>query len=222
MTHPRPRKEPTSAVNHRTNSPKSSSKSTTPITKTISKSPETHRVFTENDEIQLLKFLSQSPNNNTVTFNGNFTETQIAKKLKRLKEKYHKFARSKSLIKTPHDQKIYEFGRKIWGRNAAKGKEPVIELHEKRNEYCLEGLRRLGKEKLKKMNEKWMELKLEESELTMNKGQGQGQKFEKKIGSGSGKQRKKATQPKLWTGHGIIIEICHVRIIASHNCQDEK
>ncbi|KAJ8568381.1 hypothetical protein K7X08_027914 [Anisodus acutangulus] len=214
MTHPRPRKKPTSAVNHRTNSPKSSSKSTTPITKTISKSPETHRVFTENDEIQLLKFLSQSPNNNTVTFNGNFTETQIAKKLKRLKEKYHKFARSKSLIKTPHDQKIYEFGRKIWGRNAAKGKEPVIELHEKdliheppvlklhenhevsgeegtedvnledfpflvnemttmfqRNEYCLEGLRRLGKEKLKKMNEKWMELKLEESELTMNKVQ---------------------------------------------------
>ncbi|XP_009592165.1 probable transcription factor At1g44810 [Nicotiana tomentosiformis] len=195
-TPPRPRKNPSSAANHRRNSPKSSEKPT-PITKTISKTPETHRVFTEIEEIQLLKTLLESPNNSEFTSNGNFTETQIAKKLKRLKEKYHKLARSKSLIKTPHDQKIYEIARQIWGRNAAKGKEPVVELNRSceeekgveeevnleefpflvsemmsifgRNEYCKEGLRRLGKEKLKRMNEKWMELRLKEAEVMVNK-----------------------------------------------------
>ncbi|XP_060169674.1 STOREKEEPER protein-like isoform X2 [Lycium barbarum] len=181
------------------------------MTKTISKSPETthSRVFTENDEIQLLKTLLKSPNNSSGLPDSNLTKTQIAKKVKRLKEKYHKFARSKSLIKTPHDGKIYEIGRKIWGRNAAKEKElHEKELHEKelhenhevseeeraieienvnlddfpflvnemttnfqRNDYFKEGLRRLGKEKLKGMNEKWMELKLEESELMVNKVQ---------------------------------------------------
>lgn len=195
MTHSRHRKSPTSAVNHRRISPE---KPTTPITTTkeISKSPEPHsRIFTEKDEIQLLKTLSQSPNK---PYNTNFTSTQIAKKLKRLKEKYHKLARSKSLIKTPHDREIYEIGRTIWGRNAnaAKGKELLgVELHEsfegviiledftflmnemkavfERNEgyYCKEGLRRLGKKKLKEMNEKWMELKLEESEVMMSKAQ---------------------------------------------------
>ncbi|MCD9560324.1 hypothetical protein HAX54_018939 [Datura stramonium] len=187
MTQPRPRKESASAVNHRRNSSKSPENPTTPITKKISKSPETHhRVFTEDDEIQLLKTLSQSPNNTVASpplsglRNGNFTETQIAKKLKRLKEKYHKLARSKSLIKTPHDGEVYEIGRKIWGRHtaAAKGKELLVVNHEvseekedKRNGYCKEGLRRLGKEKLKKMNEKWMQLKLEESELNVKKVQ---------------------------------------------------
>nr|XP_016475702.1 PREDICTED: uncharacterized protein LOC107797339 [Nicotiana tabacum] len=185
-TPPRPKRNPTSAANHRKNSPKSPEK-------TISKTPETHRVFTENDEIQLLKTLSGSPNTSEFTSNGNFTEKQIAKKLKKLKEKYHKLARSKSLIKTPHDQKIYEIARQIWGRNVAKGKEkePVVELHRSceeevnleefpflvsemmsvfgRSGYCKEGLRRLGKEKLKKMNEKWMELRLKEAEIMVNK-----------------------------------------------------
>ncbi|XP_060169676.1 uncharacterized protein LOC132600486 isoform X4 [Lycium barbarum] len=107
--------------------------------------------------------------------------------------------------------RFMKFGRKNWGRNAAKGKEQVVELHEnqekelhenhevseeeraieienvnlddfpflvnemttnfQRNDYFKEGLRRLGKEKLKGMNEKWMELKLEESELMVNKVQ---------------------------------------------------
>lgn len=113
--------------------------------------------------------------------------------MKKLKEKYHKFARTKSLIKSPHDGEIYELGRKIWGRNAAKEKQLLVvadhDAHEdvnldefsflmneissifQRNEYCYEGLRRLGKMKLKVMNEKWMELKLEESELMVNKTQ---------------------------------------------------
>ncbi|KAH0730523.1 hypothetical protein KY289_001711 [Solanum tuberosum] len=52
-------------------------------------------VFTETDAIVLLKTLSQSPNNNDLR-TGNFTNAQIAYKLKKLKEKYHKFARSKS------------------------------------------------------------------------------------------------------------------------------
>ncbi|OIT28047.1 PREDICTED: probable transcription factor At1g11510 [Nicotiana attenuata] len=201
-TPPRRKRNPTSAANHRENSPKSPEKSI-PITKTLSKTPEAHRVFTENDEIQLLKTISGSPNNSEFTSNGNFTEKQIAKKLKRLKEKYHKLARSKSLIKTPHDKKIYEIARQIWGRNAAKGKEPGVELHRSceeekgaeveveveeevnleefpflvsemmsifgRSEYCKEGLRRLGKEKLKRMNEKWMELRLKEAEIMVNK-----------------------------------------------------
>lgn len=105
-------------------------------------------------------------------------------------------ARSKSQIKTPHDGEIYEIGRKIWGRNAAKGKELLVVVGEEdhdededvnlddfsflvnemtmvfqRNEYCKQGLRKLGKKKLMEMNEKWMELKLKESELMMNKTQ---------------------------------------------------
>ncbi|KAL3354376.1 hypothetical protein AABB24_018828 [Solanum stoloniferum] len=194
MTHSRSREKSTTAVNHRTNSLKSPENSTLPITKTITKSAETHRLFSENDEIALLKTLSQSPNNNGLR-TGNFTDAQIANKLKKLKEKYHKLARSKSQIKTPHDGEIYEIGRKIWGRNAAKGKELLVveeENHDEdedvnlddfsflvnemtmvfqRNEYCKEGLRKLGKKKLMEMNEKWMELKLKESELMMNKTQ---------------------------------------------------
>ncbi|KAK4709086.1 hypothetical protein R3W88_030011 [Solanum pinnatisectum] len=195
MTHSRAREKSTSAVNHRTNSPKSPGNSTPPpITKTITKSAETHRIFTETDEIALLKNLSQSPNNNGLR-TGNFTDAQVAYKLKKLKEKYHKFARSKSQIKTPHDGEIYEIGRKIWGRNAAKGKELLVveeEDHDEdedvnlddfsflvnemtmvfqRKEYCKEGLRKLGKKKLMEMNEKWMELKLKESALMMNKTQ---------------------------------------------------
>ncbi|XP_069147186.1 probable transcription factor At1g61730 [Solanum lycopersicum] len=196
MTHSRSREKSNTAVNHRTNSPKSPENSTLPpITKTITKSAESHRLFTLSDEIALLKTLSQSPNSNELR-TGNFTEAQIANKLKKLKEKYHKLARSKSQIKTPHDGEIYEIGRKIWGRNAAKGKELLVVVGEEdhdededvnlddfsflvnemtmvfqRNEYCKQGLRKLGKKKLMEMNEKWMELKLKESELMMNKTQ---------------------------------------------------
>ncbi|KAH0780721.1 hypothetical protein KY290_000319 [Solanum tuberosum] len=90
-------------------------------------------VFTETNEIALLKTLSQSPNNNDLR-TGYFTYAQIAYKLKKLKEKYHKFARSKSQIKTPHDCEIYEIGRKIWGRNAAKGKELLVVEEEDHDE----------------------------------------------------------------------------------------
>ncbi|KAG5616850.1 hypothetical protein H5410_016674 [Solanum commersonii] len=47
------------------------------ITKTITKSAENHRVFTETDEIALRKTLSQSPNNNDLR-TENFTEAQTA------------------------------------------------------------------------------------------------------------------------------------------------
>ncbi|PHU03787.1 hypothetical protein BC332_29038 [Capsicum chinense] len=176
------RKTPTSAVNHRTNPPKSAVNTTT-TTKKISKSGQPHKVFTEKDEIQVLKNLSQLPISMKDPLH-NFTGKQIAKKQKRLKEKYHKFARTKSLMKTPHDREVYELGRKIWGRDAIKEKEKShiddVNLEEFPflvNEMKVyfpnyeEGLKRLGEKKLKEMNEKWMELKLEESELMVNKSQ---------------------------------------------------
>lgn len=91
------------------------------------------RVFTDSDEIRLLKSLtkaaakSESPQITTVdsvVFNrinrslgSKFTHTQISDKVRRLRAKYHKQARSKSLIRTHHDQRVFKICRKIWGKN---------------------------------------------------------------------------------------------------------
>ncbi|KAF3455155.1 hypothetical protein FNV43_RR05603 [Rhamnella rubrinervis] len=105
------------------------------------------RLFTEEDETHLLKIFYKvtkssppssspinSPNLDRIerSLGLRFSHTQIIDKLRRLRLKYHKQARTKSLIKTHHDRQVYKIARKIWGkttsssssaRSESKGKE---------------------------------------------------------------------------------------------------
>ncbi|KAK9279042.1 hypothetical protein L1049_012717 [Liquidambar formosana] len=170
------------------------------------------RIFTEKDERGLLKalfnltkstrFSTSSTNIASPIYNliakslsAEFSHGQITDKLRRLRQKYHKQARTKSLIKTPHDRKIYELARKIWGKNSLKkrnssecGDEPKIvsgvwaarkeegNLWDfpglmgeiswlPENEVWREGLRCLESAELKGLNEKWILQQMEEAEV---------------------------------------------------------
>ncbi|GAA0148040.1 hypothetical protein LIER_07590 [Lithospermum erythrorhizon] len=90
-----------------------------------SKTPPSGRLFTEQDEIKLLKAYKKSirknPNSTPSSLSfGKFSQTQISSKIKRLKEKYHKMAKTKSNIKTHQDRKIYLLGCRIWGKKNGK------------------------------------------------------------------------------------------------------
>ncbi|KAL5763923.1 hypothetical protein ACOSQ2_016517 [Xanthoceras sorbifolium] len=123
----------------------------TPTTKSTLATPssstsQSGRLFTDTDEIRLLKTYykitksnpssltsSSSSSSSPITvdpqtyqrinkaLNSKFTHSQITDKLRRLRVKYHKHARSKSLIRTPHDQEIFNLARKTWGK---KTKQP--------------------------------------------------------------------------------------------------
>lgn len=104
------------------------------------------RVFTDSDEIRLLKIFkklaeqnpsssSSSTPNSTITIDSSsfnrinsslgskFTHAQITDKIRRLRVKYHKQARSKSLIKTPHDQALFKIAQLIWGKKKTNRKK---------------------------------------------------------------------------------------------------
>ncbi|KAL2536189.1 putative transcription factor [Forsythia ovata] len=184
------KRKSSTAVKHR-NSPKSLPPQPPSFT-----SQKSNRLFTQEDEINLLKSLL-NPTTNPFP-NSHFSEAQITDKLRRLKQKYHKLAKTKSSIKTPHDRKIYEIARQIWGkkilssstpmgddrkRKGSEGDEsinwsdfPVLMKHVSRAfpgnvEVYKEGLKGLGADILKGLNEKWMMLEMEEAEIIARRAQ---------------------------------------------------
>ncbi|XP_031272115.1 GLABROUS1 enhancer-binding protein-like [Pistacia vera] len=102
------------------------------------------RLFTDSDEVRLLKTLEKltkstppSPqitvdpetfNRISSAHNSKFTQSQITYKLRTLRTKYHKQARTKSLIKTPHDQKLFKIARKIWGKQIKRKSKRLGDL----------------------------------------------------------------------------------------------
>ncbi|XP_030521044.1 probable transcription factor At1g61730 [Rhodamnia argentea] len=101
--------------------------------------PRPDQLFSEEDEIRLLKSLSKlinpllSPTVDAPTLDGiekslgpNFTRAQLSNKIRRLRDKYHRQARTKVLIRTPHDRRVFELARGVWGKRSSKerkGKE---------------------------------------------------------------------------------------------------
>ncbi|KAI6685223.1 hypothetical protein NL676_031136 [Syzygium grande] len=81
--------------------------------------PRPDRLFSEEDEIRLLKSLSKLTNRPLLLL--------VANKIRRLRDKYHRQARTKALVRTPHDRAVFELARNVWGRrNSGKkrrGKE---------------------------------------------------------------------------------------------------
>ncbi|PON71190.1 hypothetical protein TorRG33x02_254820 [Trema orientale] len=164
-------------------------------------------LFTESDETLLLKtFLKvskhSSPSSSTITSPNlarirtslglRFSHSQIIDKLRRLRLKYHRQARTKSLIKTPHDLKLYNIARKIWGkktqhkrlRHAKKEEEEPqtsggsegfraeSEEFSRENDEVLEkGSVCLDEEKVRSVRERWMVLRMEEAELMAQKAE---------------------------------------------------
>ncbi|CAL5436177.1 unnamed protein product [Camellia sinensis] len=169
------------------------------------KSPSRRVLFTEQDEIHLLKALKRAnklsssavaspPPPLSGVIGGDFSDVQITDKLRRLRQRYHKLARTKSLMKTPRDWKIYEMGRKIWGKKLKNsrresksvedgGFEGEVDLGDfpallrevsgifPENRVYREGLERLGREKLMSFNEKWMVQRMEEAGLLAKKAE---------------------------------------------------
>ncbi|KAK4441231.1 hypothetical protein Salat_0458000 [Sesamum alatum] len=153
------------------------------------------RLFTQKDEIDLLNSLLNSAGN--PISGGDFSKAQISDKIRRLKQKYHKQARSKSSIKTPHDRKAYELARKIWGPKKTRIPSPpplddakkegsesrinwsnfpflmkqVSRAFSGSNEVYKQGLEGLGEDVLKGFDEKWMELENEEAALEDRRAQ---------------------------------------------------
>lgn len=171
------------------------------------KSPSRRVLFTEEDEIHLLKALKRAnklsssavaypPPPLSGVIGGDFSDVQITDKLRRLRQRYHKLARTKSLMKTPRDRKIYEMGRKIWGKKLKNSRESKSVEEEEdggfegevdlgdfpalmrevsgifpENSVYREGLERLGREKLMSLNEKWMVQRMEEAGLLAKKAE---------------------------------------------------
>ncbi|KAJ0084222.1 hypothetical protein Patl1_30555 [Pistacia atlantica] len=170
------------------------------------------RLFTDSDEVRLLKTLEKltkstppSPqitvdpetfNRISSALNSKFTQSQITYKLRTLRTKYHKQARTKSLIKTPHDQKLFKIARKIWGKQIkrkSKRRERNDEREQERGEVVnledypalvgefskylplslvwREALRSLGSGKLREMDEKWKSIGIEEAKIVIKKAE---------------------------------------------------
>ncbi|GLT81738.1 hypothetical protein SLE2022_001730 [Rubroshorea leprosula] len=185
----------------------------TPAT-SVTQNGRSSRLFTEADETRLLKSLakitkssplptpSSTVDSHTLDriaklLGTKFTPSQINDKLRRLRLKYHKHARSRSLIKTPHDQRIFKIAQRIWGKK--KNSEAVANNEEEpgneergdgqpdleqfpylvaefsrilpENEMWKEGLRRLEEEKLREMNQKWKLLKVEEAKVVAKRAE---------------------------------------------------
>ncbi|KAI9196242.1 hypothetical protein LWI28_022198 [Acer negundo] len=210
--------------------PTTTTKSKSKQSKPSSSTSQNHRrLFTDSDEIRILKTYykftksttpSASSSSSPVTVdsqtferinkavNSKFTQSQIIDKLRKLRTKYRKQARTKSLIKTPHDQEIFNIARKMWG-NKTKPKEKKVEdpassddnnfneeaeeeeavvtgNEQRREEVNLEEYpllvsefskyipvnpmwKLLGNSKLKKMNEQWVSIGIEEAKIVTKK-----------------------------------------------------
>ncbi|XWS28665.1 hypothetical protein CRYUN_Cryun25bG0090400 [Craigia yunnanensis] len=169
------------------------------------------RVFSESDEIQILKCLiratkSVSPPIITVgtpTINRivkrlyyKFTPSQISDKLRRLRDKYHRHARNKPLARTHHDRRIFKLSKRVWGKKITPKKNDKVEERigsgkgdgvrslEKfpylvaefsrvlpDNEVWKERMKGLEEEKLRKMDQGWVFIKVEEAKLVAKKAE---------------------------------------------------
>ncbi|KAI3997190.1 hypothetical protein MKX01_009034 [Papaver californicum] len=97
--------------------------------------PRFQRVFSEEDEIYLLKgFLEitqDTPNPSMAapmlyervgkSLSGEINQTQLIEKLRKLRQKYTKQVLEKLVIKNPHEKEIFEISNKIWGENPSRG-----------------------------------------------------------------------------------------------------
>ncbi|OMO90387.1 hypothetical protein COLO4_19208 [Corchorus olitorius] len=110
------------------------------------------RVFSDSDEIQILKSLIKATKSlpspiTTVAaeivdriakrLNYKFTSSQINGKIRKLKTKYHKHVKNKSLVRTHHDRKIFKLSKRIWGKKTAPKKKNETqggEIGNKKNE----------------------------------------------------------------------------------------
>ncbi|KAK8683401.1 hypothetical protein V6N13_039462 [Hibiscus sabdariffa] len=169
------------------------------------------RVFSESDEIRILRFLiratnSLSPPITTIgtptinrlveRLNHRFTPSQINDKLRRLRDKFRKHVNNKYLVKTHHDRRLYKLSRRIWGKKKAPKKADKLrgaETVESRegdgdlekypylvaefsrilpdNEVWKERLKGLEESKLRKMDQEWVLLKVEEAKLVAQKAE---------------------------------------------------
>ncbi|KAL4296746.1 hypothetical protein GQ457_12G027900 [Hibiscus cannabinus] len=169
------------------------------------------RVFSESDEIRILRFLIRatkplSPPITTIgtptinrlveRLNHRFTPSQINDKLRRLRDKFRKHVNNKYLVKTHHDRRLYKLSRRIWGKKKApkkadklRGAEPVesgegdgdLEKYPylvaefsrvlPDNEVWKERLKGLEESKLRKMDQEWVLLKVEEAKLVAQKAE---------------------------------------------------
>ncbi|KAL8057718.1 hypothetical protein ABFX02_04G202200 [Erythranthe guttata] len=150
--------------------------------------PSAFSFFTEKDEIDLLESLAPTAAAaappRAYPFRRQFTESQIANKTRRLRQNYYKFARSESFIKTPHHRRIYEIGNKIWGNAAGGGGGGEEEINWNDYPYLMnavsgvfrgtmnlykEGLKALGKDIVKGLDNRWKEIAIEEAALHAQK-----------------------------------------------------
>ncbi|KAL7115894.1 hypothetical protein ACP275_04G209700 [Erythranthe tilingii] len=160
--------------------------------------PSAFSFFTEKDEIDLLESLATpaAAPPRAYPFRRQFTESQIANKTRRLRQNYNKLARSKSFIKTPHHRRIYEIGNKIWGKEKTIVPPPPSAARKRRaaggeeeinwNDYPFlmnavsgvfrgtmnlykEGLKALGKDIVKGLDNRWKEIAIEEAALHAEK-----------------------------------------------------
>ncbi|EXC24898.1 hypothetical protein L484_011764 [Morus notabilis] len=184
----------------------------------LSSPPQSPRVFSESDEVHLLKtFRKISKSSSCSSFSNSpsslssltitsqhldliesslglrFSHTQIIDKLRRLKLKYHRQARTKSLIRTHHDLRLHRISRSIWGRININSAKRHIAFHQEKGEnntdaaavgledfpflkeefsrilpengVWKQGLKCLGAEKMRGFNEEWMLVRKEEAEL---------------------------------------------------------
>ncbi|XVE79362.1 hypothetical protein DITRI_Ditri14bG0052200 [Diplodiscus trichospermus] len=176
------------------------------------------RVFSESDEIQILKCLIRATkfvpppittigistiNRIVKRLNYKFSFSQINDKLRRLRDKYHKHARNRSLVRTHHDRRIFKLSKKVWGKKitqkktekveerveggkelAERGKGDEFEKLEKfpylvaefskvlpDNEVWKERMKGLEEEKLRKMDQDWIFIKVEEAKLVAKKAE---------------------------------------------------
>ncbi|XP_021277752.1 probable transcription factor At1g61730 [Herrania umbratica] len=167
------------------------------------------RVFSESDEIQILKCLfratksipppitavgTRTINRIIKRLNYKFTPSQINDKLRRLRLKYHKHARNKSLVRTHHDRRIFKLSKRIWGKKISATNNEKVEEEtgsgernwvrnlEKfpylvaefsrvlpENEVWKERMKGLEEEKLRQMDQEWIFIKVEEAKLVAKK-----------------------------------------------------
>ncbi|KAI3846703.1 hypothetical protein MKW92_001781 [Papaver armeniacum] len=99
--------------------------------------PRFQRVFSEEDEIHLLKgffeIIQDTPNPALAapmlyervgkSLSGEINQTQLVEKIRKLRQKYTKQVMENIIPnKNPHDKEVYDISNKIWGENPARGR----------------------------------------------------------------------------------------------------
>ncbi|XP_010241658.1 PREDICTED: probable transcription factor At5g28040 [Nelumbo nucifera] len=168
------------------------------------------RVFSEEDEIQLLKaFLeisktakaSESPASvATILFDrvkdslsSEFSRTQLIDKLRKLRLKYSKQVENMSFIKTPHERDLFEISHRIWGEEPEKEQEHA--------EYSAEG----EEEDKEEEEEEDKEEEEEEEELPREVTRKEKAKS-KTLKKGKEKPKRKVLTTPIENGEAVVAE----------------